>query len=269
VATVEVRWHERERDGTHLWCADYGGAGPPAMLLHGLAGHAREWDSTAAWLADSHRVVAPEARGHGRSERTPRDRSPEAFALDAEMWIERLGLAAPVLIGQSFGGLIALLVAARGSVAVSGLVVAEATPAEDPGGTAAVASWLASWPVPFPSADKALAFFGGDTLWARAWSGGLEVRGDGLWPAFDADVLLDALGQANARSYWEQWAAIGCPALVVCADNGVSRAVAGRMLELLPDSRLSEIADAGHDVHLDRPERWQAAVRDFLAELTR
>jgi pimeloyl-ACP methyl ester carboxylesterase len=266
---VEVRWHEGERDGAHLWCADYGGAGPPVMLLHGLAGHAREWDSTAAWLTGSHRVVAPEARGHGRSERAPRDLSPEAFALDAEMWIERLGLAPAVLIGQSFGGLTALLVAGRRSVAVSGLVVAEATPAEDAGGGAAVASWLASWPVPFPSVDEALAFFGGDTLWARAWSGGLEQRADGLWPAFDAGVLLGALRLANGRSYWEEWAAIRYPVLMVRATDGIPRAVAGRMLERLPGSRLAEIADAGHDVHLDRPDRWQAIVRDFLDEVGR
>jgi hypothetical protein len=31
-----------------LWCHDHGGAGPPVMLLHGLAGYAREWDETAS-----------------------------------------------------------------------------------------------------------------------------------------------------------------------------------------------------------------------------
>jgi pimeloyl-ACP methyl ester carboxylesterase len=266
---VETRWHQGERAGARLWCADYGGSGRSVLLLHGLAGHAREWDSTAKWLARSHRVVAVEQRGHGRSERAPADVSPEAFVRDAEMWIERLGLAPTVLIGQSFGGLIAFRLAARRPDLVCGLVVAEATPAEDPGGAVAVRSWLASWPLPFPSAEHALAFFGGDTLWARAWRDGLEPCAGGLRPAFEAEVLLDALEQANANGYWDEWAGVRCPALVVRASEGAPRDQVQRMVDLLPGAQLAEIDDAGHDLHLDQPERWRQAVADYLAGLER
>lgn len=266
---MEVRWHESERAGTRLWCADYGGTGPPVVLLHGLAGQAREWDSTADWLARSHRVVAPDARAHGRSERSPADVTPEAFVLDVEQWIEQLGLAPAILIGQSFGGLAALRVAARAGGLVGGLVVAEATPAEDPEGADAVASWLESWPVPFATPADALAFFGGDCLWAQAWTSGLEQRAGGLWPAFEPAVLLTALRQANARDFWDDWARIECPLLVVRATTGVPEAETRRMLELQPGAQLSEIAAAGHDVHLDQPERWRAAVQAFLASLAR
>ena len=266
---MDVRWHEWERGGARLGCADYGGAGQSVLLLHGLAGHACEWDSTAAWLTRGHRVVAPDLRGHGSSERVPADISPDAFVADAEMWIDSLGLAPAIVIGQSFGGLIALRLAARLADALSGLIVAEATPAADPGGDAAVAGWLDSWPVPFPTTEEALAFFGGDTLWARAWSDGLEARDDGLWPAFEADVVLAALRQANERDFWAEWAAIRCPALVVRSPGGTARDQTDRMLELLPGSRVQEIADAGHDVHLDQPERWRGVVEDFLGALGR
>ena len=252
-----------------LWAADYGGAGPAALLLHGLAGHAREWDSTAAWLVRSHRVVAVEARGHGRSERTPADVAPESFVRDAAFWIERLELAPAVAIGQSLGGLTALLLAADRPDLVRGLVVAEATPARDPGGTEVVRRWFAAWPLPFPSQEDALAFFGGDTLWAHTWTGGLERRTDGLWPAFEPSVLLDALTRANEREHWAAWAGIRCPALVVRAAAGVSPEEARRMAELLPGSRLAEIEDAGHDLHLDQPGRWREIVENFLADLPR
>ena len=39
------------------------------------------------------------------------------------------------------------------------------------------------------------------------------------------------------------------------------------MADALPGARLAEIADAGHDVHLDQPERWRAVVQAFLAGL--
>ena len=264
---MEVRWHAATRDGTRLWAADYGGSGPGALLLHGLAGHAREWDSTAAWLARTHRVVAVEARGHGRSERAPADVSPEAFAADAAFWIERLELAPAVVVGQSLGGLTALLLAARRPDLVRALVVAEATPARDPEALSVVRSWLAAWPLPFPSEREALTFFGGDTLRSRAWCAGLERRADGLWPAFEPEVLLDALGQANDLEHWEDWARIRCPALVVRAADGVPAAEVQRMADALPGTTVAEIEDAGHDVHLDQPDRWRAAVQPFLAGL--
>jgi pimeloyl-ACP methyl ester carboxylesterase len=266
---VDVRWHTLDRSGARLCAADYGGAGPPVLLLHGLAGHAREWDSTAAWLARSHRVVAVEARAHGRSERSPGDVTPEAFAADAAHWIEELRLAPAVVAGQSLGGLTALLLAARRPDLVRGLVVAEATPARDPGGVDIVERWLATWPLPFPSPERARDFFGGDTLRARTWCASLELHGDGLWPAFEPAVLLAALTAANARDHWDDWAGVRCPALVVRAAGGAPLDECERMIELLPGARLAEIADAGHDVHLDQPERWTELLSTFLATVDR
>jgi pimeloyl-ACP methyl ester carboxylesterase len=264
-----VRWHEATRGGTRLRAADHGGSGPGALLLHGLAGHAREWDSTARWLARSHRVVALEARGHGRSERAPADVSQEAFVADAAFWIERLELPPAVVCGHSLGGLTALQLAARRRDLVRGLVVAEATPARDPDGVGVVRDWLSAWPLPFPSEGAARAFFGGDTLRSRAWCAGLERRADGLRPAFEAEVILDALAQANEAEYWDDWASIRCPVLVVRAAGGTPAADAQRMRAALPGATAAEIADSGHDVHLDQPERWREVVGDFLTGLRR
>jgi pimeloyl-ACP methyl ester carboxylesterase len=264
---VDVRWHEAERDGAQLRCADYGGAGPSVLLLHGLLGYAREWHSTATWLSRTHRVVAPEQRGHGRSEREPADVSPEAFVADAEFWIERLGLAPAVVVGQSLGGITALRLAARRSDLVRGLVVCEATPAQDPHGVARLREWLETWPVAFPSDAAALAFFGGDTLFARTWTAGLEHGDDGLRPAFDPAVLLAVLARANARDHWAEWSGIACPILIVRARDGVSRDEVQRMRDLRPAAQLAEIADARHDVHLEQARRWRAVLEPFLASL--
>src|SRR5947208_14539443 len=83
------------RDGVRLACRDHGGDGPAVVLAHGLAGHAGEWDGTAAWLGRTHRVVAPDARGHGRSERRPADVSRTACVDDLAHWIELLGAPPP------------------------------------------------------------------------------------------------------------------------------------------------------------------------------
>src|ERR1044072_1392597 len=120
---AEELWLTLRRDKVRLCCIDHGGDAPALLLLHGLAGHAREWDGTAAHLAPRHRVLCPEQRGHGRSDRRPEDLSPDAFAADATAWIEALGVAPAVVVGQSLGGLTAILLAAQRPDLVCGLVV--------------------------------------------------------------------------------------------------------------------------------------------------
>jgi len=261
------RWHYRTRDGVRLACADYGGAGPPVVLLHGLAGYGGEWMETSSCLSKSYRVVSPEQRGHGRSDRHPMDTSRTAFVDDTRMWIEQLGLANAVVVGHSLGGHTAFLLAARYPHLVRGLVVAEATPQADPEAPRRVRAWLDSWPVPFTSHAQAIAFFGGDSSRAQTWAGGLQQLDDGLWPSFETTIMLAALDEVASRSYWDEWAAIQCPVLVVRAEGGASNNETQRMLESLPQARLREIANAGHDVHLDQPKRWRQILEEFLSEI--
>jgi pimeloyl-ACP methyl ester carboxylesterase len=264
------RWHSRERDGVSLSCLDHSGREPAVLVLHGLAGYAREWDETASWLSRSHRVVVPEQRGHGRSGCSPTDVSPEAFVDDAEMWIRELGLAPVAVVGQSLGGLTALLLAAEHPDLVTGIVVVEATPEADPGAASRLRAWLESWPVPFASRREAADFFGGEGAAANAWAAGLEKRSDGLWPSFNPDVLVSILAEASGRAYWEEWRRITCPALVVRGQRGwMPEDETRRMVEALPTARLAEITDAGHDLHLEQPERWQAVLGEFLDSLDR
>ncbi len=259
-------WHRLTRAGEGLACAEFSTAGPSVTLLHGLAGNAEEWAETAAALAGRYRVLAPEQRGHGRSVRRPRDLSRGAYVGDAVMWIERLGAAPTVLIGQSLGGHTAFLLAARRPDLVRALVVLEATPEANPQGRDEVRRWLESWPRPFSSEDRARQFFG-DTEWAEAWLRGLESRGDGLWPRFDIDVMVESLRETSEHSYWDDWSRVSCPTLILRGENGTPAAEAQRMRELLPNAYVATIAGAGHDAHLERPDDWQAVLHAFLGGL--
>jgi len=266
------RWHQIDRDGTALACAEYGGGGTPVILLHGLAGHATEWNETASWLTTSHRVFAPESRGHGRSERHPGDVSRNAHVVDVIAWIEHLSLDPVTLVGQSLGGQTAFLVAARRQDLVEKLVVIEASPGpcaangapvEDDATIRRVRQWLEGWPKPFPSRDAATAFFGRNDTWAQAWADGLEQHSDGLYPSFDIDVILDTLKGATG-SFWDEWRAIECPTLVVVINDRENPDLARQMLAEQPRASLVEIPDAGHDLHLDNPAAWRETLETFL-----
>lgn len=225
-----------ERDSVRLHALDFGGSGPLALLLHGLAGHAGEWTDTAAWLTASCRVVAPDARGHGDSERAPADVSRAAHVADAAHVIDELGGAPALVVGQSLGGHTGLLVAARRPDAVRALAAVEASPAAAP--------------------DERV-----DEL--RAALAELPPRAR----RFDDEVMVRTLREAViGRSYWDDWDAIRCPTLIVCGEAGLIPPGETRaMLARQPRARLVEVHGAGHDVHLDRPDDWRSALSEFVA----
>jgi pimeloyl-ACP methyl ester carboxylesterase len=270
-------WRSMSRDGVRLACRGFGGAGPFVLLLHGLAGHADEWAQTASWLTARCRVVALDARGHGRSERVPGDVTRDSLVADAAFVVERLRLQPVVAVGQSVGGLTALSLAARRPDLVRGLVVVDASPAGGGEGVeeavAATAEALRRWPASFGSRAAAEAFFAerfGDGLAAAAWASGLEHTETGWRPRFDVDVMAQTLREAISIPSWDEWDGVRCPTLVVRAGEGmVEPGTAGEMIERLPTARLVELAHASHDVHLDRPGEWRDALIGFLDSLDR
>jgi pimeloyl-ACP methyl ester carboxylesterase len=133
---------------------------------------------------------------------------------------------------------------------------------------AEVAQLLSRWPLPFPSRDAAVEFFGGPSLSAETWADGLEQRDDGWWPRFDSELMVRTLREAVERPYWEEWERISCPVLVVRAcDGSIPAADAQAMADRLPQARLVELTGAEHDLHLDRPAGWRRALSGFLDSL--
>ena len=263
---VMARWLHFERDGVSLACVDFGGEGPPVLILPGLGGHAGEWSETAGWLTERARVLALDARGQGHSERHPEDVSPEAHVADTAHVIDQLGIAPAILIGHSLGGQRALMLAGEQPDLVRALVVVDSGPARGDDETVdAVADYFDAWPKPFPSRDAAIAHFGGPSLLAEMWANGLEERDGGLWPRWDVEVMTRTIRKAFGRDYWGQWEAISCPTLAVRAE--VPKSEFEEMAERLTSVQIVELDGAKHDLHLDRPRDWNRAVIQFLESL--
>ena len=79
--------------------------GTPVLLLHGQGCSGRVWqDVMSGRLAQSARMVAPDYRGHGRSEKPNRGyRKSSIWAADIAALEAHFGLDRPVLVGWSYG----------------------------------------------------------------------------------------------------------------------------------------------------------------------
>jgi len=100
-----------------------GGAGPPLVLVHGLAGAASNWVELAPLLARSHRLLIPELPGHGGSEPLPAAPTLDPYA-DCVAELARLeGMLPAVFAGHSLGGAVVLRLAERHSLDVTALVL--------------------------------------------------------------------------------------------------------------------------------------------------
>lgn len=102
---------------------------PTVVLLHGLSANHRTWDQVA-WRLHEHgyNTITVELRGHGHSDKSKDKRFYElpVFREDLRQILAREAIQKPILVGYSFGGVIALDYAINYSAALAGLVLISA-----------------------------------------------------------------------------------------------------------------------------------------------
>lgn len=96
-----------EHAGVRLHYVDWGGDGPPLLLVHATGFHARLWDPYALRLRGRFRVIALDQRGHGDSSIPPEGADGMAWehaTADVHALIGALGIAGCAAAGHSSGG---------------------------------------------------------------------------------------------------------------------------------------------------------------------
>lgn len=97
------------------------GSGAPVLLVHGQPGSARDWDHLLPFFGARRRVLVVDRPGYGHSA-VPAGTMGENAELLADL-LQGRGAAPAVVVGHSYGGGVALLMAARRPEAVAGLVL--------------------------------------------------------------------------------------------------------------------------------------------------
>jgi N-formylmaleamate deformylase len=251
-----------ETNGTSIHYLRTGGSKPPLVLLHGLTGSGACWIPLARGLEGEYDVLMPDARGHGNSGTPLSGYRYEDYADDVVGLIQGLGLTAPVLLGHSMGGLIAAVIASQFATAIRGVVLADPTFLSPERQREVHESDVVEQHRRLLTLDKE------DAL-AQARVRHAHRRAEFVELVTEARLrtrigAFDVLTPPHPE-YHQLVSTICVPILLVIADNGVvSLETAQELADLNPRLRVEKIQDAGHGVHYDQPERFEAVVRSFL-----
>ena len=104
---------------------DYGGEGTLVLLVHGLGGSSLNWAAVGEELTGHGHVIAPDLPGFGRTPPCGRSSAVNDQADLLARFIERTTDDPAVVIGNSMGGMISMLLAARHPHLVERLVLAD------------------------------------------------------------------------------------------------------------------------------------------------
>lgn len=247
------------------------GAGRPLVLLHAFPLSSAMWLAQREGLSAVCRVVTPDQRGFGGTPLGHDEPSLDEAADDVAGLLDKLGLDRVVLGGLSMGGYVALAFWRRHRDRVAALVLADTKATADPPAVAESRERIAAAVLAGQESllvDEVLPKLVGQTTKDRRALvlGRVKAFVQGA-PAYA--VAWSERAMALRPDSTPDLAGIDVPTLVVVGeeDELSSPAEAEAMAGAVPGARLVRLAGAGHLSAVEVPEEFNAAVREFLAEL--
>jgi 3-oxoadipate enol-lactonase len=216
------------------------------VAIHGAGGNAEQWKYQIEHFGRRYRVIAPDLRGHGRSEQPRSAYSLEEFLWDFTQTLDRLDVSEPfVLLAHSFGGPIALTFAASQPQHVSRLVLVATAPEIrlNP-----IVEGLLRLPLPMRT---------------------LERLRPAVAPQLHAPLWVIQRVLASTLFPWRGWELlpqIRVPTLIIGGqfDLIVPGSALQRMQAQLPTARLEIVRYARHLPQIERPAAVNRAIEGFI-----
>jgi pimeloyl-ACP methyl ester carboxylesterase len=275
--SIESRWIEIGGLKLHY---QQGGSGPPLVLIHGLLGGSFCWRSNLVELSQRYTVLAVDLPGSGLSDAPPdTDCGMRAQVNRLSRFIEELQLHEISLLGCSYGGAIALRLAAQQTHALSGsiralVLVAPANPGSEFGQkrirllSTAWGGILLRMAFPFSGPVHAVAL-------RRMYGNTRRVTPDAR-RGYVENIVRPARAQ-NALSVLRNWRTdmdalrsliptVQVPTLLIT--GGRDRAVDPRSCQVLskqlPHCEHVVLPELGHLPFEEAPEQFNRMVLEFL-----
>lgn len=228
------------------------GDGPPILLMHGGLGGDHwtfHWPGALRPLADTYKLIYYDHRGNGRSTGAANTVTFENLSKDAEGLRQFLGLGKVIVLGASYGGVIALHYTLHYPDSVAGLILQSAgydgsLPfGEIPPGTEDQTGKLAHF---FISNEKRLEFLEKDQTIEKNLNYACYSETFSALPRL-SEIIVPTQILASQTDYAWRWSD------TLDMANG------------LPHADFVVFENSSHNIHIEETELYNLAIRDFLS----
>ena len=229
------------------------------VCVHGVGRNGRDFDVLGEALAPTHRVLAVDMPGRGKSDwlPDPNDYVFPTYLTTLTALIARSGAETVSWVGTSMGGLLGFVAASMPKSPVARLVANDVGPVIEPAALARIAEYFGADPTfaTYEELDRYVrqisAPFGPltEAQWAHVVGHNVRQRADGRWGlAYDPGIAVPFRQQPAPPALWPVFDAIRCPTLVLrgAQSDLLSAATAAEMSQRGPKPRVVEFAGVGH-----------------------
>lgn len=251
------------------------GGGAPLVLLNGLGLELSAWAPQIATLSRTHRVIAFDARGVGRSEAPPGPYRMADLVSDTLHLLDALEIERAHFLGLSMGGLVAQHLALDHAPRVRSIVLAATAARLPPRARHVIDLWgrMASAgtdPEILLREQLAWVFSEGFFEKERGVSDAVRVILANPHPPSPHGIVGQAAAclEHDTRSALSR---IGVPSLVLVGRGDLMLPVSAseELSGKIPGSRLAIVEGAGHAFTSEKPVRFNELVLEFLTEVER
>ena len=270
-------------NGTTLACLERPGGDVPLVLLHGITDNALTWAPLLDRIDPRVRIIAPDFRGHGESDKPDARYDAEAYADDIRHLIDEAFGEPALVAGHSLGGVVAVQIGVTAPDRVRGLFL------EDP-------------PLYFVNDlnDTYQALFDGMVVMAKTLQDGsrsaddwFEVMANAPDP-YSGKPGIETMGEENIRMRLDsigmmrpkaledaldgslKWdtdsvlAKLACPVTLITGDPALGAvmtpAESARAAGIVAGMRALEADGVGHLIHDTLPQVWLDAANGWIEE---
>jgi pimeloyl-ACP methyl ester carboxylesterase len=249
-------------DGVPIYYRSAGTGEPAVVLVHCWGCSSDEWSDAIGPLAASHRVIALDLAGHGRSGKGRTAWTVPAFAGDVRAVIDHLGVHKAILVGHSMAGAITIEAAAEMPDRVVGVVpvdtLQDVGKAEDP---AEITRFFDGMRADFRGTVEGLV----RAILPKTADPELIKRILAFELANDPAIAVPVLENNWRFPVKDVFARVKVPIIAVNADLFPTNVAGNRALA--PQYQVRLITGVGHWPMLEAPQRFNALLTQAVADI--
>ncbi|NOX34800.1 MAG: alpha/beta hydrolase [Deltaproteobacteria bacterium] len=264
-------------NGINLYYLDSTANENTILCLHGKWGRCETWRDFIHRYKNRFRIIAPDQRGHGLSNKPVSRYAGEDFSRDAYELIKRVNCAPVIVVGHSLGARNAAYLAALYPQAVKLLVLLD-TKADGPEKLSDIPpekilpidQFTAGWPTPYSSYEEAV----NDISKRFEKESNIEYFRESLIETAEGyDFMFSRFAMSAMDIYYQRWYhildKIECPVLFVRAKESwyLSSEEALKMKEHIKNCTYFEISNSDHMLYADNPNDFYPRFEQFIKEV--